>query len=182
MVHARKADEDFFIETGRFPSDLRAHNVTSTGYSSKPNPSLGRIAENVCREFVKRQCTRGSACKFYHPTPQELEVLLAQQGKPAEGGGAPNQTAGSNQAAGTNQAASGGNAAPQGGEQNTALKSRVNQLERLLADACYCMTLAVGDQNPAISTLMKTITDMAPESTLANQTAGDATATEEGNS
>ncbi len=53
--------------------------------------------------------------------------------------------------------------------ENAVLKSRVNQLERLLADACYCMTLAVGDQNPAIASLMKTISDLAPESALANQ-------------
>ena len=61
--------------------------------------------------------------------------------------------------------------------ENDVLKSRVNQLERLLADACYCMTLAVGDQNPAISTLMKTISDLAPESALANQASTSETTT-----
>lgn len=170
MVHASKDDEQHFIDTGSFPQTLRAHRVSS-GFSSKPNPSLGRIAENVCREFVKRQCTRGSACKFYHPTPQELEVLLSQQGKTI------NKTSGSTgvtqpplpSSASGSAAAAADTPAPE----NTALKSRVNQLERLLADACYCMTLAVGDQNPAISTLMKTISDMAPESSLANQP-GDA--------
>ena len=61
-------------------------------------------------------------------------------------------------------------------QENALLKNRVNQLERLLADACYCMTLAVGDQNPAISSLMKTISELAPESALANQVAAGNTA------
>jgi len=60
-------------------------------------------------------------------------------------------------------------------QENALLKNRVNQLERLLADACYCMTLAVGDQNPAISSLMKTISELAPESALANQVASGGT-------
>lgn len=156
MVHASKEDERYFLDTGFFPENLRVNQ--SRNAPSKPNPNLSRIAENVCREFVKRQCMRGSSCKYYHPTPQELEVLLSQQAKPTHPGhgNAPNPP----------PAASGKPV------ENTALKSRVNQLERLLADACYCMTLAVGDQNPAISSLMKTISDMAPESALANQ-AGD---------
>ena len=163
MVHTSKEDERYFIETGFFPESLRANRGGGGGGGgmgggggapARPNPAVGRIAQNVCREFVKRQCMRGSACKFYHPTPQELEVLLTQQARP-EPKPKPPPTPAANAAAKE--------------VENTALKSRVNQLERLLADACYCMTLAVGDQNPAISSLMKTISDMAPESALANQ-------------
>lgn len=166
MVHTSRDNERYFIETGYFPDGLRANQVRASNAPTNPNPNVGRIAENVCREFVKRQCMRGSACKFYHPTPQELEVLLVQQSKPHPGSKPPLPSAGG-----------GGKppgSAPSGSAttENTALKSRVNQLERLLADACYCMTLAVGDQNPAISSLMKTISDMAPESALANQADG----------
>lgn len=185
MVHTSKESEKYFLDTGHFPRNLHAHPPPSTQYSAtnaKHNPALSRIAQNVCREFVKRQCTRGSSCKFYHPTPQELEVLLSQQNSTGGGGGG-----GIGGGGGGGMGGGGGGgivgkpqspAPPQqtsvpgpSGEpvDNTALKSRVNQLERLLADACYCMTLAVGDQNPAISTLMKTISDMAPESSLANQ-------------
>ena len=171
MVHTTQENEHYFIETGYFPDNLRANQARASNAPSKPNPNVSRIAENVCREFVKRQCMRGSACKFYHPSPQELEVLLTQQAKPTPqhrpAPPPPQQRAGPGPTAGA--AAN----PPESGVkevENTALKSRVNQLERLLADACYCMTLAVGDQNPAISSLMKTITDMAPESALANQT------------
>lgn len=174
MIHTSRENEQYFLDTGYFPENLRK-NVTAAaasgagggggggGRGGSKGASLSRIASSVCREFVKHQCMRGSSCKFYHPTPQELEVLLSQQGNMEI----------------TDQRMKvepGGNSAPPPGPgpvDDTALKSRVNQLERLLADACYCMTLAVGDQNPAIATLMKTISDMAPESALANQT-GDA--------
>lgn len=154
MVHAPKEDERYFLDTGYFPEHLRANSSSASLRSDIP-PNLSHISQNVCREFVKRQCTRGSTCKFYHPTPQELEILLSQQ-KPtitSSSSGPPSRSISSRST----------------DTENVALKSRVNQLERLLADACYCMTLAVGDQNPAISALMKTISEMAPESALANQ-------------
>ncbi len=58
---------------------------------------------------------------------------------------------------------------PAPSQETDALQDRVKQLERLLADACYCMTLAVGNDHPAISTLMGTISELAPPSSLANQ-------------
>ena len=94
-------------------------------------------------------------------------------GAGAGGAGAGGAGAGGAGAGGENQSqANQSQASESTGVEKDALKSRVNQLERLLADACYCMTLAVGDQNPSISALMKTISEMAPESSLANQSEG----------
>ena len=201
MVHTSKQDEDYFVETGYFPKGLNANPEGAGKVNTDNLPNLSHIAENVCREFVKNQCTRGSGCKFYHPNRQELEVLLSQPGAAFRGGmgrgrGRGGMTGRGGRGGGMGGGGGGGggmgaggmgggggqNGGPSGGlgemqasggsenpPENTALKSRVNQLERLLADACYCMTLAVGDQNPAISTLMKTISDMAPDSALPNQ-------------
>ncbi len=151
LVHTGKPDEQHFLRTGTLPDYLRVDG----GSSSSGNGNLS--SGNVCREFVKNQCTRGASCRFYHPTPAELQTLLRQQ-KPLE----------------TREDGSGGNNESMARE-NEELKARVQQLERLLADACHCITLAVGDQNPAIAALMKTIATMAPASSLANQpgTQGD---------
>ncbi len=188
MVHSNKDDEDYFLETGYFPKGVNANPKGAHKVGPQNIPNLSHIAENVCREFVKNQCTRGNACRFYHPNRQELEVLLSQPGGSFGGGGRGGRGRGRGrgggfQGAGTQGSQGGTNGGPsntgpqngasasaEGNPQNTALKSRVNQLEKLLADACYCMTLAVGDQNPAISTLMKSITEIAPDSALAKKT------------
>ena len=196
MVHTAKADEDYFLETGYFPKGLKSKSANANKADSANIPNLNRLSQNVCREFVKKQCHRGSSCRYYHPCTEELEFLLAQQGSNVgggKGGGVAGRGEG-NDGSGGGKVGSGGGGEGSGGRgeesgageseeqltiideeetpqltENVDLRSRVNQLERLLADACYCMTLAVGDQNPAISSLMRTITDMAPESALANQ-------------
>ncbi len=160
LVHTGKPDEQHFLRTGTLPAYLKL--------GPTPSSVNGRI---VCREFVKNQCSRGSGCRFYHPLPDELPGVLSQQ-KPAEtqgvgsGGGS-----GASGGAGSSTSGEGGYGQPENlSGENEELKGRVQQLERLLADACHCITLAVGDQNPAIAALMKTIANMAPASSLANQT------------
>ena len=159
MLHTSRQDEQYFLQNGTLPDHLRGGSGGGTGTT---NPSLSKLVANVCRDYVKNQCTRGNQCRFYHPPAHELEKILS-----AQNAGNPNvsDSGGGGGAAGT--------ALQQRHEEltaeNEALKTRNQQLERLLADACYCMTLAVGDQNPAISQLMKTIAEMAPESALARQ-------------
>ena len=149
LIHTKRQDEQYFLRTGMLPDHLC---ITSAA-----NIDVSHLAGNVCREFVKNKCMRGAMCRFYHPTPAELQSLLGQQKNRASGGGEPAED-----------------------EfvvllrENHELKERISQLERLLADACHCITLAVGDQNPAIATLMKTIAEMAPTSSLANQGESDA--------
>ena len=144
LIHTKRQDEQYFLRTGMLPDHLCITNAA--------NIDVSHLAGNVCREFVKNKCTRGAMCRFYHPTPSELQSLLGQQKNRASGGGEPAED-----------------------EfvvllrENHDLKERISQLERLLADACHCITLAVGDQNPAIATLMKTIAEMAPTSSLVNQ-------------
>ena len=148
LIHTKRQDEQYFLRTGTLPDHLC---LTGSG----GNIDVSHLAGNVCREFVKNKCNRGGMCRFYHPTPVELQSLLSGAG------GSQNRPTG-------------------GGEpaedefvvllrENNSLKERISQLERLLADACHCITLAVGDQNPAIAALMKTIAEMAPSSSLANQ-------------
>ena len=159
MLHTSRQDEQYFLQNGTLPDYLRGGSGGGTGTT---NPSMAKLVANVCRDYVKNQCTRGNQCRFYHPPAHELEKILS-----AQNAGNPNvsDSGGGGGAAGT--------ALQQRHEEltaeNEALKTRNQQLERLLADACYCMTLAVGDQNPAISQLMKTIAEMAPESALARQ-------------
>ena len=145
LIHTKRQDEQYFLRTGTLPD----HLCLTAGPG---NIDVSHLAGNVCREFVKNKCNRGGSCKFYHPTPAELQSLLS----------------------------SGNHSRPTGGgepaedefvvllRENNTLKERISQLERLLADACHCITLAVGDQNPAIAALMKTIAEMAPPSSLAN--------------
>lgn len=162
LVHTGKPDEQHFLRTGTLPSYLKIQGASSGGQGGNDDFS----SSNVCREFVKNQCTRGSACRFYHPTPTELERILNKQ-KPAEV-----EASGSGENEGSYE--------PQEdlARENAELKARVQQLERLLADACHCITLAVGDQNPAIAALMKTIATMAPASSLANQPGTEGESTE----
>lgn len=162
MLHTSSQDEQYFLQTGMLPAHLRGANAAATN-SAGGGPSgaaarganIAKVASNVCREFVKNQCTRGSQCRFYHPPPHELEKILSHQN--AANPGAPGESDALQKKVEELES------------ENGALKTRNQQLERLLADACYCMTLAVGDQNPAIAQLMKTIAEMAPESALARQ-------------
>lgn len=170
MIHTTRVDEQYFLQSGCLPSHLRGSSLSASQSAlASINRDPKKSASNVCREFVKNMCTRGNACRFYHPTPDELEALLAQSNQanppipnsdlisyPTPGGG----TMQSQKLEEENKTLK---------TENQALKARNQQLERLLADACYCMTLAVGDQNPAIAALMKTIAEMAPASSLANQ-------------
>ena len=170
MVHTSAQDEQYFLDTGMLPTHLKS-DIIGGGVSlngageSLSNRDLSKLASNVCREYVKNQCTRGDQCKFYHPPTHELEQILVYQNaaNPGTYPEQPSETA-------TDSIA----LEKQNNDiavENEALKTRNQQLERLLADACYCMSLAVGDQNPAIAQLMKTITEMAPESALARQAA-----------
>lgn len=152
LVHSGKQDEQFFLRTGTLPDQLRV-KVPAGG----TGVDVSHLTGNVCREFVKNMCTRGASCRFYHPTPAELHTLLAQQAGPTVSQVTKNEQD-------TDLVL----------KENEELKARVQQLERLLADACHCITLAVGDQNPAIATLMKTIAEMAPASSLANQSTSEA--------
>ena len=185
LIHTKKSDEQYFLRTGMLPDTLKL-----TSSSKATNLDISHLSGNVCREFVKNQCTRGQMCRFYHPTPAELQALLAQQQSFTEPGMSSMEVAkeaitgggGGGGGEGEGEGEGGGGGGGGGGEdengenskeelaqENSNLKTRVEQLERLLADACHCITLAVGDQNPAVATLMKTIAEMAPTSSLANQ-------------
>jgi hypothetical protein len=150
LIHTKRQDEQYFLRTGTLPD----HLCLTPGPG---NIDVSHLAGNVCREFVKNKCNRGGMCKFYHPTPAELQSLLSSSG-------------------GISRPTGGGEPADDEFvvllRENNTLKERISQLERLLADACHCITLAVGDQNPAIAALMKTIAEMAPSSSLANQNDG----------
>ena len=171
LLHTGKGDETFFIENGYLPEHLKKSDSRE---EVTYDPSLEAIAETVCRDFVKGVCNRGVSCKFYHPTPDELRRLIPyQKNRGRQGRGVVN-----NQQMKLPDDVT----IPQNNEEmdklkkeNETLKQRVQQLERLLADACHCITLAVGDTNPTIKTLMDTIAGMAPESALANNSSTDVT-------
>ena len=175
MIHTSVQDEHYFLQTGMLPAHLKAGGSSgggggAPGTGSGAGEDLSKLASNVCREYVKNMCTRGDQCRFYHPPPHELEKILSHQNA-ANPGTFPEESSSSS---------SGPAAALQKRNEeliaeNETLKTRNQQLERLLADACYCMTLAVGDQNPAIAQLMKTIAEMAPESALAHQPGDEGT-------
>ena len=152
MIHTAAQDEQYFLDTGMLSPHLKV------GGGGGVAGDIGKLASNVCREYVKNQCTRGSQCRFYHPPPNELEKIISHQTAANPGTFPEMDTLEKKNKELT--------------AENETLKTRNEQLERLLADACYCMSLAVGDQNPAISQLMKTITEMAPESALARQAGG----------
>ena len=167
MIHTSRQDEQYFLQTGMLPGHLRggtSSGVTNSGGGGgggAGSADISKLASNVCREYVKNMCTRGDQCRFYHPPAHELQKILSHQNAANPGTYVENSED------------SGASSTVQKNEElmaeNEALKTRNKQLERLLADACYCMTLAVGDQNPAIAQLMKTIAEMAPESALACQ-------------
>ena len=171
MIHTSAQDEQYFLDTGMLPGHLKGEltsGLSSGGASgSMSNRDLSKLAANVCREYVKNRCERGDQCKFYHPPMHELEKILQYQNA-ANPGTFPEEPSETSATSVTLQKRNEDIAT-----ENEALKTRNQQLERLLADACYCMSLAVGDQNPAIAQLMKTITEMAPESTLARQAADE---------
>ena len=162
MLHTSQQDEQYFLDTGMLPDHLRGGDKSTDDNSGgSGSANMSKLAANVCREYVKNMCTR-EKCRFYHPPPNELEKILSYMNTSDSG---PSSTNAATFAA--------SDALHQKNQELTseleALKTRNKQLERLLADACYCMTLAVGDQNPAIAQLMKTISEMAPESALARQ-------------
>lgn len=162
MIHTSAQDEQYFLDTGMLPAHLKIGGTgggSGGGGGGGGGSNMSKLASNVCREYVKNQCTRGNQCRFYHPPPHELEKIISHQ-TAANPGTFPEDSA---------AMASLEKRVEELSAENGALKTRNEQLERLLADACYCMSLAVGDQNPAIAQLMKTITEMAPESALARQ-------------
>ena len=178
MIHTSAQDEQYFLDTGMLPSHLKGEFTGgfSSGGGTMSNRDLSKLAANVCREFVKNRCDRGDQCKFYHPPTHELEKILQYQNA-ANPGTFPEEASATSIALQIrkedlqkrNEDFQKRN--EDLATENETLKTRNQQLERLLADACYCMSLAVGDQNPAIAQLMKTITEMAPESALARQAA-----------
>ncbi len=179
LLHTGKGDETFFIENGYLPDHLKRNNPIKEGMVY--DPTLEAIADTVCRDFVKGVCNRGVSCKFYHPTPDELERLIPYQ----KNKGRQQRSMVNNEQMMKPQD---NVTAPQNNEEveklkkeNEALKQRIQQLERLLADACHCITLAVGDTNPTIKTLMDTIAGMAPESALANNNMPSDTIKQESN-
>lgn len=181
LIHTNKGDESYFLQTGCLPEHLR--NRLSDGDF---DPSIETIAETVCRDFMKGVCNRAS-CKFYHPSYDEKVRLNAyQKAKRASssgGGGPPNISGGGGGAASADTKSTIDEVEYNKLKQtNEELKQRVQQLERLLADACHCITLAVGDQNPAIQTLMQTIASLAPESSLAKSTSVNDASKKEPNS
>ena len=176
LLHTSIQDELYFLNNGRLPGHL---SVPSGATSRDPN--LEKIAKNVCRDYIKNRCEYGDKCRFYHPSAVEIQALIANSNV-TTGGQQWSQSSTSSFNTPSTSAPSQSSTSADMSQDNEALQARVKQLERLLADACYCMTLAVGDQHPAISTLMKTITELAPSSTLANQgqgQGGDAQETQE---
>lgn len=165
LLHTNKESEAFFIESGYLPDNLKKG---STINAANYDPAMEAIAETVCRDFVKGVCNRGTSCKYYHPRPEELTRLLAYQKIGKQGGSMGGPTG--MQVKLTEEKGKIVEELEKYKQENQDLKQRVQQLERLLADACHCITLAVGDQNPTIKTLMDTIAGMAPESSLANNT------------
>lgn len=147
LLHTDKEDEQYFIQTGMLPPSLC--NPSSTVGAA----NVSHLTTNVCREYVKNACNRGDNCRFYHPTPAELQAIIAEQNKAKAQVSA--EPADDDSPSRESLVA-----------EIQALKSRNQQLERLLADACHCITLAVAEQNPAITSLMKTIAEMAPASAL----------------
>lgn len=170
LIHTNKGDEELFLETGLLPK----HLCSGMGGGAAFDPSIEAIAETVCRDFMKGVCNRGMSCKFYHPRPDEARRLVAYQRAKKMG-----FKAGLSNVGETKQAAEAKPVIDQEEhsklkQANEELKQRVQQLERLLADACHCITLAVGDQNPAIQTLKQTIAGMTPESALTATNSGNA--------
>lgn len=168
LLHTDKETEMYFVDNGYLPEQLKKG---PGGNAANYDPAIEAIAETVCRDFVKGVCNRGTSCKYYHPRQEELTRLLAYQKGSKQPGGVSAGMGGSSGVQQMKLAEEKGKVTEElekCKQENQDLKQRVQQLERLLADACHCITLAVGDQNPTIKTLMDTIAGMAPESALAN--------------
>ncbi len=167
LLHTPLQDELYFLNNGCLPSHLAvsgSSSVSRGGGGIGSSTSLDQLASNVCRDYVKNRCEYGDKCRFYHPTSIEIHELVANSNastKPLSPT-VPKQDA-------SQETTTDSSAPLDSSEDPVALQGRVKQLERLLADACYCMTLAVGTDHPAISRLMSTISELAPASALANQ-------------
>ena len=170
LLHTDKGDEAYFIQTGSLPDHLRKKIKEGTHF----DPSIEAILDTVCRDSVKGVCNRGVSCKFYHPRPDELDSILAYQKNKRQGGRGPINNTHNTPSKPVEPVQKVEDQVEQVHlqQENQDMKQRVQQLERLLADACHCITLAVGDQNPTIKTLMQSIAGMAPESALANNQLG----------
>lgn len=151
LFHTGKGDEEFFIETGCLPEHLRRRGGPNV------DPSIEEISETVCRDFLKGMCNRGVSCKYYHPSPEESRKIISyQKARRMHKGGASMGRQPHTPMEGKPLLASQDEYAKLQ-KTNEELKQRVEQLERLLSDACHCLTVAVGDQNPAIKALMQSI-------------------------
>ena len=198
-VHATREEESFFLENGYFPpsmntrnreklffSDvcldfLRNHCIRGASCQYKHVQKIETHSERVClsrsifcHDYQEGDCVRPN-CKMIHTTAEDERYFLETGLLSSHLGGAGGAAGSYNSTGGSSNAAT---AALQKKHddlvsENEALKTRNQQLERLLADACYCMSLAVGDQNPAIAQLMKTITEMAPQSALSQEPGTD---------
>lgn len=177
LLHTSREDEIYFMQTGLLSEHLRG-KAREGGVASMFDPSMEVIAGSVCRDYMKGICNRGTSCKFNHPRDEEAKQLISYQSTKvsATTTAVPSVAAVVSNTGDTtslNTPASTTGISFEEHEkiktENVELKQRIQQLERLLADACHCITLAVGDQNPAIQTLLQSIMGMAPESTLANK-------------
>ena len=203
-VHASRSEESFFLENGYFPPAMNARNREKLFFSdvcldylrnqcsrgaSCQFKHLNKIEEQservclsrsiFCHDFQEGECMR-SSCKMIHTSQHDEQYFLDTGMLTAHLRGEADD---SNKTESGNVVSASDAVIMTKNEELTteieALKTRNKQLERLLADACYCMTLAVGDQNPAIAQLMKTISEMAPESALACQPGNEETSASE---
>jgi hypothetical protein len=155
MIHTSKEDEDYFLQTGSIPEHLHKNGGEPKG-PPKLEPHLQAIAESTCRDFLKGNCQRGMSCRFYHPSEDEFTQIgyfrqKAEENKPQINSEEHNKVLKENEKL---------------KKENQEFKARIEQLEHLLADACHCITLAVGENNPAIKQLMESINSIAPQSSL----------------
>ena len=156
MFHTSARDEKYFIDTGMLSPHLK-----NSGSGGMDGGDVSKMASRVCREYVKNQCTMGDRCRFYHPPRHELDRILSHQvsANPGASSGNTHAIVISLQKKNDELAT-----------ENEALKTRNGQLERLLADACYCMSLSAGDQNPAMTQLIKSMADTAQPGALGRST------------
>lgn len=161
LLHTSREDEDYFLQTGLLPTHLRGDAKEGV---APVDSALKAIAENVCRDYVKGICSRGSTCKFYHPNDEEVKQIISYQNSKGITSSAPFFNAPTSRYSSN---AVNVEEYERLKKENGELKDRIQQLEKLLADACHCITLAVGDSNPAVQTLLQSLSGMAPESSLA---------------
>ena len=147
LYHTGKGDEELFIETGCLPEHL-SNKITA-------EPTLEELAETSCRDFLKGVCYRGVSCKYYHPSKEESRRIMSYHRAKRMGGVNASQT---------NSSAS---AEPIDHEENCKykkaneeLQQRIARLESLLAEACHCLTVAVGNDDPTAQNLVQAISNM----------------------